>query len=380
MPSSLLSQPGSFRMSSKQYCMTMALLVWLLAILPGNAEPVAAPKVAFPFKDGDRVAWIGSSSTAIGVWPKTIEFLLRTRHPDLNLEFKRFTTGGGTFATGLQKLDGWLEEYKPTVVLFNYGGNDAVAGEKGLPKFKEQCEQCVAKAKAAGARPLLMTPQAADIRKAGEKPAGNRKLYAEEMIGFAKEKGWPVIDTHHPLQNLQDRAQKDSDAYTILKDNIHLTEPAYIGWGYFLYEQLNAPTAVSTATLTAKGEVRAATGCQISDAKADGDGLSFVRADAVLPILPPVALPPRKYVPLELLSPYNLKIEGLSDGMYAIRCEGKPIGMVSAKSLAEGVNLNTLLLDSQNAAPWEALAKDLWAGKALDQIGKTKWQFEVKKQ
>ena len=41
-----------------------------------------APAVAFPFQPGDRVAWIGSSSTRIGVWPKTMEFLLRTRHPE----------------------------------------------------------------------------------------------------------------------------------------------------------------------------------------------------------------------------------------------------------------------------------------------------------
>src|SRR5947209_3588223 len=106
----------------------------LLVTLQASANSVEAPKVACPFKEGDRVAWVGSSSTAIGVWPKTVEFLLRTRHPELKLEFKRFTTGGGSFATGLDKLDGWLADFKPTVVLFNYGSNDAGAGTKGLPK------------------------------------------------------------------------------------------------------------------------------------------------------------------------------------------------------------------------------------------------------
>ena len=94
---------------------------------------------------GDRVAWIGSSSTNIGVWPKTMEFLLRTRHPELQLTFKKFSTGGGTFATGVQNLDKWLDDFKPTVVIFNYGSNDAGAGEKGLPKMKENIAKCVAK-------------------------------------------------------------------------------------------------------------------------------------------------------------------------------------------------------------------------------------------
>src|SRR5262245_19432556 len=93
-------------------------------------------KNPFELKKGDRVAWVRSSSTNIGVWPKTMEFLLRTRHPELGLTFKKFSTGGGTFATGHQNLDKWLEEFKPTVVFLNYGGNDAGAGEKGLATYK----------------------------------------------------------------------------------------------------------------------------------------------------------------------------------------------------------------------------------------------------
>src|SRR5213078_3987511 len=97
----------------------------------------------------------------------------------------------------------------------------AGAGVKGLPQFKENIEKCVDKVKMLGARPILMAHQAADPRKSGAQPAANRKLYAEELIAFAKEKGWPVIDTHHPLQALQDGGQKEDEQYTILKDNIH---------------------------------------------------------------------------------------------------------------------------------------------------------------
>jgi len=358
----------------------VALLLLAPLLLLAEDKSSQAPKVAFPFKDGDRVAWIGSSSTNIGVWPKTMEFLLRTRHPDVKLEFKRFTTGGGTFATGLQNLDKWLDDFKPTVVLFNYGSNDAGAGEKGLPKFKENMAACIDKVKTAGARPLLGTFQGTDVRKAGEKAAANRKLYAEEMITFAKEKGWPVVDPFHPLQRLQDLARKDDDQYTILRDNIHLTDPAYIAWGYFLYQDLNPPAAESSATLTASGEVTATAKCKISEVKADKDGITFVRADEVLPVLPPGTLPPQKYVPLEALSRYALKITGLPEGNYEVLCDGKPVGTTNASALRGGVNLNTLLLDSGNSAPWESLTKGIWAGRGLDQIGKTRWKFEVRKQ
>ena len=59
-----------------------------VACLRGSAQE--PPK--FPFWPDDRVAWVGSSSTRIGVWPKTVEFLLRTRHPELRLTFSRHTT------------------------------------------------------------------------------------------------------------------------------------------------------------------------------------------------------------------------------------------------------------------------------------------------
>ena len=101
--------------------MSIACLRWLwLALLLLAAGPLQGQEAKAPLlRPNDRVAWIGSSSTNIGVWPKTMEFLLRTRHPDLHLTFKKFSTGGGTFATGVQKLDGWLADFPPTVVVLN---------------------------------------------------------------------------------------------------------------------------------------------------------------------------------------------------------------------------------------------------------------------
>src|SRR3954454_4345171 len=94
---------------------TTSLAVALFASVALAQPEAPKAKVEFPFRKGDRVAWVGSSSTKIGVWPKTMQFLLATRQPELDLKFERFTTGGGTFATGLSKMDEWLTPYKPTV-------------------------------------------------------------------------------------------------------------------------------------------------------------------------------------------------------------------------------------------------------------------------
>jgi len=74
-----------------------------------------------------------------------------------------------------------------------------------------------------------------------------------------------------------------------------------------------------------------------------------------------------------------LTITDLEPGDYEIRCEDKLIGKAEAKALAAGVNLNSLLLESGQTAPWDALAKQIWQGKSLEQIGQTRWRFEVSK-
>jgi len=360
------------------------LALWVVAC--GLAFPTTAPaappdvSTAKPLvQDGDRVAWVGSSSTRIGVWPRTVEFLMRTRHPGLDLRFERFTTGGGTFATGLEHIDRWLEEFRPTIVVLNYGGNDADAGREGLPKFKDDMGRCVAKARDKGARVVLVTPQAADNRKSGVAAAAIRSLYAETMLAHGREQGWTVIDVHNPLDAMQKANQRDDPAYTILKDHIHLTDPAYIAWGFFFYDRLDLPLVESEAVLTAKGQVTSTENCEIRHVKVIEGGLSFNRLDKTLPILPPGPLPPRLSGPMEALSRYLLAVTGLAPGMYEIVCDGQVIGAVDAEALALGVNLNSVLLDEGRKAPWAALAKAIWEGQDLDRIGRTRWRFEVRK-
>ena len=115
--------------------LALGLAAGIRPLSPAADPPPATAPPGASFRQGDRIAWVGSSSTRIGVWTGTVEFLLRTRHPGLGLRFRRFSTGGGTFATGLEHLGGWLDEFRPTVVVFNYCGNDAGAGRRGLARF-----------------------------------------------------------------------------------------------------------------------------------------------------------------------------------------------------------------------------------------------------
>lgn len=342
-----------------------------------GAEP--APPDAFPLKPNDVVLLNGSSSTSIGIWCRTFEFLMRTRHPDLKLAFKRAGFGGSTFAKNLPGLPALLEKHKPTVVILNFGGNDANSGEAGLAAFKDNIGKTVAAIQAAGARAIVMSHQPGDKRKAGEKAAANRTLYARTLLEHCREKNWLAVDTHTRLLNLQATAEKENPAFTINKDNIHLTTPAYVAWGLFLYAELKPPAAENSAELDATGKITAAQGCAIEDLKAADGGLKFTRKDAILPLLPPVELPPAASVPFEAHARYLLKVTRLAEGAYEILVEGQPLGEASAQELAAGINLNAVLLKSGKPAPWKTLADELWSGKGLEKIGQTAWVFELKK-
>jgi hypothetical protein len=379
--------------------MRHALILILAAALQlcvSDAQEPALEPVAFPFKPGDRVAWIGSSSTAIGQYCQCEEFLLRTRHPELKLVSRRFSNVYmDTFAKCADTLPGWLGEFKPTVVFFQYGGNDSVLGAEGLGSMKANATKCVAMAREAKAKVFLITPQGVDRRKLSPELIKTFKLddfnlYAEKLIVYGHDEGWTVLDTHHALTSLLDKATKDDPQFTFTADKTHMTLPGYVAWGYILYGMLNPPPAESIAELSADGTVLLAKGCRIHDVEIENGAISFTREDEFLPIMPPVALPPRAHVSLEKYSRYVLKVTGLPPGNYALTCEGKPVGETDATALESGVNMNSLLLDGRHDAPWAELSKQIWnASKrklgqgptgddpVFQQVGKTKWKFGI---
>ena len=206
-------------------------------------------------------------------------------------------------------------------------------------------------------------------------------MWRAAPLAFCQEKKWPVIDVFQPLDRLQKGAQSEDDKYTMLRDTIHLTDPAYIAWGYFLYEGLGFKEAESELAFVPGASLKER-GCKLvgglDAVMVKGDEIRFTRRDLVLPILPPGPLPPRKYVPLETHSSYRLLIGGLkTDAKYELECEGKTLGSVSGGELSKGININTLVLDNGVTPPWDDLAKKIWAGKELDQVGKTQWNWRV---
>jgi hypothetical protein len=83
--------------------------------------------------------------------------------------------------------------------------------------------------------------------------------------------------------------------------------------------------------------------CKIEKLKAEGDGISFDRIDASLPMpIDSRALPALKLAPiLNDLSRYELKVAGLTAASYDVTIDGEKAGTVTKEELAAGWNMTT---------------------------------------
>jgi lysophospholipase L1-like esterase len=175
--------------------------IFSLAMVALSAGPAVAGE--FQFHDGDRVVLIGSTvierEQRYGYW----EAALTSRNPDKNITFRNLGWSGdtvwgearavfGSQADGYKALIDHVRAEKPTVIIVGYGTNESFAGEKGLPKFKEQYQKLLDDLAVTKARFVLLTPLR--IRKMPPPlpdPAnanGSLKIYAEAIRAEAEKR------------------------------------------------------------------------------------------------------------------------------------------------------------------------------------------------
>lgn len=93
---------------------------------PTPARPSGPrPTSGLLFVPGDRIVWLGDSITAAHTYGRYVETFFLLRRPDLNLTFINAGIGGHSALNGLNRLDQDVLSHRPTVVVVNFGMNDA---------------------------------------------------------------------------------------------------------------------------------------------------------------------------------------------------------------------------------------------------------------
>ena len=128
-----------------------------------TTTPLASNSSAF--QSNDRVLFEGDSLTdglknnyarQMGwdqTWANRVDEWLFTHRPELNLEFKNLAVGGNSTRNLLARTDDAIT-FRPTVVLFTMGTNDAIIG-LSLDEFRANLTAWCDRLQAAGCRTFI---------------------------------------------------------------------------------------------------------------------------------------------------------------------------------------------------------------------------------
>ncbi|HEX8199678.1 MAG TPA: GDSL-type esterase/lipase family protein [Isosphaeraceae bacterium] len=234
------------------------LTLLVIPILLLGSSPATAEEPA-PLAGVRRIVFLGDSITYAGQYIEFIEAYLRVKDPALRCEFldlglpSETVSGltepghaGGAFPRPdlHERLGRVLEATKPERVVACYGMNDGIYSpfdEERFRRYQDGTRRLRARAEAAGARVLLVTPPVFDpvpIR-AQTLPAGQPEyrrpyegydevlsLYAAWLLAH-RGVGWEVADAHGPMGRYLDRHRRRDPEFRLAGDGVHINETGH---------------------------------------------------------------------------------------------------------------------------------------------------------
>lgn len=190
--------------------------------------------------ESKRIIFLGDSITYNGGYVANFETWLKSLYPKrefdvINLGLPSETLSGlsepnhagGKFPRPclMSRLDSVLEKAKPDLIFANYGMNCGIYqpfSDERFAKYQEGINQLKAKAHAAGAKIIFLTPPPFD---------NQRKVkmgyYSETLSEYSawllnqRTAGWNIIDVHSEMSLALKDQRKDNQSFTYQSDSIH---------------------------------------------------------------------------------------------------------------------------------------------------------------
>lgn len=349
----------------------MRTKLFYLMVLIACCRLVSAQTVT-PFKEGDRVVFLGNSITDGGHYHSYIWLYYMTRFPDMHLTILNAGIGGDRAENMFNRLDGDVFNKKPTVLITTFGMNDTGYFEYNQPGADDYADRQV---KASGdwfakieerykklpyVNIVLMGSSPYDeTAKIENNPFKNKNRAMMRIVDFqkksAQENGWQFIDMNAPMTQINEQMQKIDPSFTLCGgDRIHPDNEGHMVMAYlFLKAQGFAGKEVAGMDIDgAKAVVKSASNCMVAELKKTSTGISFDYLAQSLPY--PLDTIARGWgqkkaqskalavVPFtEEMNRETLKVTGLK-GSYRLLIDDEEIGTWKADDLSKGINLATL--------------------------------------
>jgi len=164
--------------SSKTSSVFLTLLIVSVATLMAAVNAIAATP------ERDKLLVIGDSlSAAYGIsvddgWVALLADRLKAE--DYPIDVVNSSISGDTSANGLSRLPTLLEDYQPTIVIIELGGNDGLRG-LSLKNLKSNLSQMVTESQAVGASVLIL-----GVQIPSNYGAAYTRLFAESFVQVAE--------------------------------------------------------------------------------------------------------------------------------------------------------------------------------------------------
>ncbi|GHT72755.1 hypothetical protein AGMMS50262_02440 [Bacteroidia bacterium] len=347
---------------------TKVIILFALFLLSLN---VAAQQIS-PFKENDRVVFLGNSITDGGHYHSYIWLYYMTRFPHMNLTVLNAGVGGDRAEEMFKRLDGDVFPKKPTVLITTFGMNDTGYFEYNQPGAEEYADKRVSESqewykkmedrykKLSGTKIVIMGSSPYDeTAKIENNPFKNKNKAMMRIVDFQRESAranhWEFIDLNRSMTDINEREQKIEPSFTLCGDDrIHPDNDGHMVMAYLLLKaQGFAGKEVANIDIDAsKAVVKSTSNCTVSDLKKTADGFCFDYLAKALPYpLDTIArgwgqkkaqVRATEVVPfMEEMNREILKISGLK-GSYHLIIDKEEIGVWPAEEFAKGINLAAL--------------------------------------
>jgi lysophospholipase L1-like esterase len=377
-------------------CLALALL------LPASGL-AAAEDGSFFLHPGDRVCFYGDSITEQRYYGMDVEAFVRTRYPDLRVEFVNSGVGGDKVTGGWAgpidlRLERDVFPFKPTVVTIMLGMNDAryqafdpaifQVYTRGYEHLIDSLQSHLP-----GVRIVLIQPTPYDdIASPPNFPGGYNAVllrYSAFVRRLAAEHHLPCVDFMHPLLRVLRGAEAEDPtlAQQVIPGRVHPSAVGELVMAQALLQAWNAPSVVTSVGIDADhSKVVRAERTTVTDFLQKWVGeLSWTQRDQSLPFpilglhdswwqFPPTEhdqgkltfFTPAPQPQWDFTDPASAMIVRLSGfyaavdqeplqvtglqlrGRYALKIDGRLVGEFTAEQLASGVDLaqvHTPMLD-----------------------------------
>ena len=308
---------------------------------------------------GDRVVWLGDSITAAHTYGRYIEAFFLLRRPDLNLTFINAGIGGHSALDGLNRLDRDVLVHQPSVVVINFGMNDA-AYPAGSPHaaFIKNIDTTIERLRQGGVQRIIwVEPTPAHVAGVpAPSKIGDRQRQLERLVTEMRQHGVQAdvvkVQWHDPMKQALGASAARPD-FKLIPDRIHPSAAGHAVMAAEFLRQIGANIEPAVIESTVKGTTfessfaLAGTSDQkVHQQRAVIDRVKGVSID-VASALPPV---PMLYSAdqtkllgnrsLEGLRSLTWRITGLETAVrYTVNVDGVTVGRYSGAELARGIDV-----------------------------------------